>query len=155
MSAPASAREERGPGWIDPESALLLASLAIVTWGTFELVAPSALPGSLHPAARGSLVLGLIAFGGAGLSLLGASPPEPPASDGPLGRRLRDMFFAGAGGRESEEAAGRIRLGWARMAASLGVILFLVTGVLSLSPYSAAVLMVIAGSAGVLALRST
>lgn len=65
------------------------------------------------------------------------------------------MFFAGAGGRESEEAAGRIRLGWARMAASLGVLLFLVTGVLSLSPYSAAVLMVIAGSAGVLALRST
>lgn len=156
MSAPASARDEDRSGGLDPESViLLLASLAIVTWGTFELVAPSALPGSLHPAARGSLVLGLIAFGGAGLSILGAAPPEPPSPEGPLGRRLRDMFFAGAAGREPGEIAGRTRVGWARMAASLGVLLLLLTSVLSLSPYSAAVLMVIAGSAGVLALRST
>lgn len=156
MSAPTPARRERRSGGLDLESALLLlASLAIVTWGTFELLAPSALPRSLHPAARGTLVLGLIAFGGAALSILGASPPEPPASGSRLGERLRNSFFAGASGGEEDDVSGRTRLGWARMAASIGVLLFLLTGMLSLSPYSAAVLMVIAGSASVLALRST
>ena len=40
------------------------------------------------------------------------------------------------------------------MSTSLGVLLLLLTGVLSLTPYSAAALMALAGSAGVLALRA-
>jgi len=156
VSAPSPARDEHRLGGLPPEAALLLlASLGIVTWGTFELLAPSAPFGSLRSAARGTLVLGLIAFGGAGVSVLGASPPRPPASGGPVGSRLRAAFFQIGSSEEAAERHEPVRLGWARMAASVGLLLLLLTAVLSLSPYSAAVLMVIAGSGGVLALRST
>ena len=156
MSAPSPARDEHRSGGLHLESALLLlASLGIVTWGTFELLTPSAPFGSLLSAARGTLVLGLIAFGGAGISILGASPPRPPTSAGPVGSRLRAAFFSRGSSEEAAEPYQRVRLGWARMAASIGVLLLLLTAVLSLSPYSAAVLMVIAGSVGILALRST
>lgn len=149
-------------------SLLLVVSLAVVAWGTFRLLEPSAAVSSLHPAARGSLVLGLIAFGGASLALLGIAPARPPSGSGALAKRCRRMFFPAAD-REGpgDDAAGPrtppggsgtrgagVRLGWARLAASLGVLLLLLAGLLSLTPYSAAALMALAGSAGVLALRA-
>ncbi len=149
---------------------LLLASLAIVAWGTLELLEPSAAAGSLDRAARGSFALGLLAFGAAALALLGAAPTAPPAAgNGVLERCLR-MFFADAGGEESARegaggrggergpgsvtAPGRARLGWARMATGLGVLFLLAAALLALSAYAAAVLMALAGAAGVLVLRS-
>lgn len=165
------AGQRRGPGARGEhhESALLLVvSLAVVAWGTFELLVPSAAVSSLHPAARGSLVLGIIAFGGASLALLGVAPTRPPSGTGALAERCRRMFFPPP---DREEPVGDVpapgtppggwgnrgagvRLGWARMATSLGVLLLLLAGLLSLTPYSAAALMALAGSAAVLALRA-
>lgn len=149
-------------------SLLLVVSLAIVAWGTFELLESSGAASSLHPAARGSLVLGIIAFGGAALALLGVAPTRPPSGAGTFAERSRRMFFPDADRHEpgsdvdaawtSRGGAGtrrrEIRLGWARIAASLGVLLLLLAGLLSITPYSAAALMVLAGSAAVVALRA-
>lgn len=148
---------------------LLLASIAIVVFGTFEVLEPSALSSSLDRAARGSIVFGLLAFGGAGLSLLGMAPKAPPAAGSRGLEKCREIFFGAVQetepgeeavpGREFSIQAGnqlrRIRLGWARMAMSLGVFLFLLASLLTLTAYSAAVLMALAGTAGVLVLRST
>lgn len=165
---PGERRDPRATGERPRSSLLLVVSLAIVAWGTFDVLEPSATASSLHPAGRGSLVLGIIAFGGAALALLGVAPTRPPSGAGPLAQRCRRMFFrhtpergpAGdaddprrSRGRPGTRGAGT-RLGWARMATCLGVLLLLLAGLLSLTPYSAAVLMILAGSACVLALRS-
>lgn len=165
------AGQRRGPGARGEQgepALLLVVSLAVVAWGTFELLVSSAAVSSLHPAARGSLVLGIIAFGGASLALLGVAPARPPSGTGILAERCRRMFFPATdreepvgdvpgpgtlpGGSGNRDAG--VRLGWARMASSLGVLLLLLAGLLSLTPYSAAALMALVGSAGLLALRA-
>lgn len=136
----------------------MLANLAIVALGTFQVPAPSTLSGSLDRAAHGVLVLGLFSFGAAALVLLGWSPERPPAPTGRLRQWCRSAFFGEVdrrgGPRDGSMERRRFRLGWARMAMSLGVLCLLVAGLLSLTPYAAAVLMAIAGTAGALALRS-
>lgn len=148
---------------------LLLVSLGIVAWGALELVEPSAVAGSPDRAARGILALGVLAFGGAALALLGMAPAAPPSPGSGVPERCRRMFFSaptrdGPTGEEADrgdaprgERMGpeRARLGWARMAVSLGVLSMLAAGLLALSAYSAAVLMALAGTAGALVLRST
>lgn len=150
---------ERAAGGLERRSSLLLlASLVIVAFGAFQVPGLPTLSGSVDLAARGVLVLGLVAFGAAALVLMGLSPESPPAPAGRLREWCRSTFFAEVGGRDGPADAAmerrRIRLGWARMAMSLGLLCLLGATVLSLPAYSAAVLMGLAGAAGVLLLRS-
>lgn len=154
-----TAGSERAAGRLERRSSLLLlASLVIVAFGAFQVPGLPTLSGSVDLAARGVLVLGLVAFGAAALILLGLSPESPPAPAGRPREWCRSTFFAEVGGRDGPAGAAmerrRIRLGWARMAMSLGLLCLLGASILSLPAYSAAVLMGLAGAAGVLLLRS-
>lgn len=159
----------------------LLASVAVVTFATFRLLEPAGLPGTSARAARGAVMLGVLFFGAAALALLGLAPAPPAVREGRPWTPLLRRFFGAPGvpgedppgpddsyrdarghapprGRHPDRPAGgagrRVRLGWARLSMSLGVVSLLLGGLLSLHAYSAAVLMLLAGLLAIVALRS-
>lgn len=194
--------EERRSGRLERRrTLLLLGALAVVALGTLEILGSPVPRASLSRTALGSVVLGLTSFGAAVLALLGAAPPAPSLSRGPIAGPLVRAFFPEPRGsgrpaprengeaedprwaflaeaedlpaptpgsaprvhrsslRSSAEAALEVRegnrrkrrcLGWAGVGIALGVVLLLTGAVLSLSAYSVAVLMVLAGLAGIL-----